>query len=525
MNYYQALLLFFCIHFISISTYSQSDSLVKSLPPLYEYSFTSSAGILFPLEYQTYKGKNIIEPTKGYAIDFGFNYSYRFHPILKVSSGIKIGTSGREYLFKIDKKNFPDYAWVDENSYSSSAYNTNNNLYLDIPFKVGCNIEGNNKHKSWLNLGFDIFYLQSKENSLSYYCTDSLGVDHNIFNINYSINPERAIKFRFNIGYEYRFQFKNYNQLIIGINYYHNFSNMYKGQYEVFPDDNKYYGYGNILSNLNSISLEFGYSINNKKKQLQEIEHYHKTKKTRIIIPDTIPNKNEFRIGTNFLKTSWFPIEQAEGFASLNNNHIWTPHIGFSMSFMKYFRQNMAYYIGLDYDYGNYFFNVSFNKDVYQKDIPYTFTFNEAFGNIIIPIGFQYNYPLNNKSNLEFGTNLFVSYSSLGSSGGSSMYGILDSNQRELWIVKKTYQEENHFGLGAGIKLAYTITTKNQNKFGFGCQLNSYLTSHYTINVDIIQPDKTYQRAEIKYRPTYIQAFIFYSFTRKKKRFMKQHGY
>lgn len=507
-----------------MNAYSQNDSILKSLPPVNEYSFVSSIGVFLPLDYSIRHGKNIIEPTFGHTLDFSFKYSYRFHSKWKIITGLMVGTSSREYLFKINNYYFPEYAWVDENSYSSSSYGLDNGNYLAVPLKLAYNIWRTNKHQSWLKFGVDFFYIQNRKNELEYYCTDSLGIDHNIFNINYEVNPDKNIKLRFCVGYQYRYQFKNYNQFVIGLNYYHNFSNIYNGEFEVFPDDNKYYGYGKISSNFNALSLEIGYSINNKKKQLKRINYYYKTKSTRIIIPDTMSNKFEFRIGTNLLKTSWFPIQQAEGFATLSNNHSWTPHIGFSMSFMKYFRQNMAYYLGLDYDYGNYFFSISFDKSVYQKDLPYSYTFNQSFSNIVIPIGVQQNYRLNNNSNIEIGANLFASYSSLGNVGGYSSYGILDSNQQELWLVNITSSETKHYGLGAGIKFAYTISTKNQNKLGIGCQLNTHFTSYYTLNVDIIQPDKTYKRAEIKFKPTYIQAFIFYSFTEKKKRFLKQNG-
>lgn len=522
---YHTLLLFICALILTNTAVSQNDSLLRILPPKFEYSFMNSAGLSGPLKYDIIKGKNILEPSYGYAIDFSFNYSYRFRARWKFIMGLTVGTSGREYLFKINDDDFPEYEWVNENEYSYTTYQSHRNMYIAVPLKLAYSFLETNKHQSWLKFGGDIFFLNNNLTREDYFCTDNSGIEHNIFNIVYETNPDNSIKFRFNAGYEYHFQFKNYNQFIIGLSYSYNFSKMYSGEYEVFPEDYKYYGNGTFSSNLNTLSLEIGYSLNNKKKQMNTLNYLKKTHLRSIEIPDTMPNKSEFQIGTHMLRTSWFPIKQAQGYAKLTNNHRWTPHLGFSTSFMNYYRQNMAYYVGLDYDIGNYFFDASFDKAAYPKDIPYSITFNLYFKNIVIPIGFQYNFSLNNKSKLELGANIFTSLSSSGSVGERFSIAITDSTQSELSLVNTTIYKANYFSLGVGAKLAYTIKTKNKNKIGIGFQLNAHLTSHYNQNIELIQPDRTYQNAELKFKPTYVQAFVFYSFTWKKRRFLKQTGY
>lgn len=526
-SFYPAFILFICT-FLTINTASsQSDSLFKTLPPKYEYTFLTSAGLLAPLEYSVIKGNNIIEPSLGYAVDFSFNYSYRFQPKWKAIMGLTVGFTGREYLFKVNDDEFSDYAWIDESVYSHTQNQSNKNLYLAIPLKLAYNVWETKKHQSWLKLGGDLFWLKHKMVDEAYYCTDDLGNKYNIFNVIYVVNPENRTKLRLSAGYEYRYQFKNYNQFSIGVNYAYNFSTMYSGAYEVFPDDNKYYGFGTYTSNLNPLSLEIGYSINNKKKQVNNLDYYKKTKKRRLEIPDSMPNKFELQIEAHLFRTDWFPIQQAPGFAKLiqKQNHIWRHNVGFSMNFMKYFRQNMAYSIGIDYDKRLYSFNVSLDKSVYRKDLPYTIDFNQTYKSITIPIGFQYNYSLNKKSNLEMGVNLFTSYSSSINSSERTSVAFIDSINQEVELVNITYPEVNNFSLGMGLKFAYSIKTKNQNKWGIGCKLNTHLVSHFNLNVDIVQPDNTFESAEIKFKPTYVQGFIYYSFTMKKKRFMKQNGY
>ena len=515
---------------INLSLQAQNDSFILSSPPQSEINFTFSLGKQSQIKYQVEKGQNPFLATKNHAWEFNANYALGFDQSYKISIGLIAGAGSFDAPFEITNSKFPGVTQYIGEDYHSGYFGISDQWYSDyyiaLPLKVHYNIfHLGSKHRIWANAGVDFQYLFPTIDGRSYSQGYDSATYFQLIDFRYNKNPSHELKIRFNLGLEYRLQLPKYNELIFGINYAFHTSDMYSGTYEILQFDPNNAGHGTFSNRMDLLSFSLGYSINNKRKRYKQYQnHKNKLSDELILPPDTMPNIHEFRFGTNPKLYAWNPIEVPNTAATLEPKIDKYQITSFTFHYIKFITNNSAWYTGLDADFGAYNFILTLNK----KDYPYLKqTYNikhqELLHFLNIPIGLHHNVSLGKRSNIELSGALNLSFNL--ARNMSTGYSGPTTNSSYITLFNVNVDQINFITPGGQLNIGYSYETKRKNKWVIGVRGTMNFIKSYTMDYEILNPDKSYYQGKIDMQPFNLQLYWRYSLTGKRKRYMKAQGY
>ena len=508
---------------------AQNDSFILREPPQNEISFKFSLGKQSQIQYQVEQGGNPFLPTKNHGWEINANYALRVERLWKISAGFTFGAGSFDAIYEITNEKFPGINQYIKEDLSSGYYGIPDQWYSDyfitIPFNIHYNLfQFGSKHRIWVNTGVEFQYLFPMLDMRSYSIGYDTATHFQLIDFIYMKNYDHKFKLRFNIGLEYRFQLPYYHELSVGINYAFHTSDMYSGTYEIFHFDPNNTGHGTFSNRMDLLSMNVGYSINSKKKRYKKYQKYkYNISNDLILPPDTMSNIHEVRFGTNPGLYAWNRIEVPNIAATMNPKVEKYQFTSFTFHYLKYLKTDMAWYTGLDADFGGYFLKFQFDK----KDYPYL---SESYSNehellsnyLNLPFGLHRNFRLGNKSKFEVSMALTLSISISGS--GSYKY-FSPSADSTIMVFKADVENINFITPGGQLNIGYSYETKRKNKWIIGIRGTMNFIKSYTMHYEILNPDKSYYSGEIDMQPFNLQLYWRYALTGKRKRYLRAVGY
>ena len=511
---------------ISLDIQAQNDSLIFSSPARNELNFNFGLGSQSQIKYQIEQGQNPFLPSKNYAWEANFNYAKAFDRLWKFSMGFTVGSANFEPQFEITNKQFPGIdQYIGYDYYTYYSYNSwYRDTYITIPLKLHYKLfQFGTKHRIWANSGVEFQYLFTLDEyrKFSYWVKPDSTLTLVGF---YDYRPPNKFRLRFNVGLEYRFQLPYYHELSVGINYAFHASDMYSGTYEILQFDPKHAGHGTFTNRMDLLSMNVGYSINYKKKRFKKYQNHKKGLRDGLVLPpDTMPNIHEYRFGTNPVLYVWNRFEVPNTTATMDPNINKFQIASLSFQYLKYFENNLAWYSGLDADFGTYDLNITFD----QKDYPYLLNspkikHQELSNYFNIPFGLHKNIRLGDKSMLEVSGALTLSINISGSSAAWYLGQMADTS---IMIFRAGVGKINFITPGGQLNIGYAHETKRKNKWVIGFRGTMNFVKSYTMHYEILNPDKSYYSGEVDIQPFNFQVYWRYALTGKRKRYLNSLEY
>jgi hypothetical protein len=514
---------------VSINIQAQNDAFILSAPPQNEINFKFGFGAQSQIQYQVEQGKNPFLPSKNHAWEANATYATSIERLWKISTGLIVGAGSLETPFEITNEQFPGIDQYLENDFSSGYFGITNQWYSDVYIAIPLTFHYNlfqigSKHRIWANAGIEFQYLFPVDEKRSFSVGSDTASTLELLEFSFIKNADRNFKLRFNVGLEYRFQLPYYHELSFGINYAFHSSDMYSGTYEILQFDPNNAGNGTFTNRMDLLSMSLGYSINFKRKRNKKYQNHKNHQIDELILPpDTMPNVHEYRFGTNPGLYAWNQIDVPNTAATMDPKVDKFQITSFTFHYLKYFKNNTAWYTGLDADFGAYNFNFAFDK----KDYPYLLTsytiqHQELSSYFNFPFGLHQNIRLGKKSMLEISGALTLSINLSGSYAVWYYGQVADSG---IVVFRADAGKINFITPGGQLNIGYAHETKRKNKWVIGLRGTMNFIKSYTIDYEILNPDKSYYAGKINMQPFNFQIYWRYALTGKRRRYIKAVGY
>lgn len=520
----QLTLLFVLI--FAVSAQSQSDSTQTHIPPTkYQLDFIFSNGLLQKSQFEASYGSESLFPTTNRYWKGQVAVTRELGSNLKFGTGVHFGYYGFEMHSNLKKSDFPflPETYEDNGQYVFFSYPYNYS-YIGFPIRLSYNLLKQEKHQLWLEAGVGLYYQSKIDWKMGYSVSYDSNSTIDLFSLGYTINPKNEIRSHLELGLQYRYQLKNYHELIFGVSASYNPDPIFSGNYTLFPNTSGNQGEGNFSHYLNYVGLDVGYSLNARKfAHKNELFKNQKDKKRRVI-PNSMSDKNEIRIGFNLKNLSYFPIKQESGIIKpeqrANDNLLFSP----DALFVHYFQKNRAWYTGASFQaIGN---NIFIDLTRYDPQISSSLEHSFYFGDerIGVPIGLLQEIELNAKSNLEFREEFQFLIGFYNTADGSYLQGYAhDSLGTESVVYSVSFRDYNWVVPIVNLNAAYVYNNKNQNKWIIGAKLSYSLISNYKMDYSLLQSDGSYESGTISNRPFSVSLYMQHALTFKKRRYLMEN--